>query len=1132
MKKFRDYYDRIPFGFLSKKTIRAMKLTFFISILAVFQLFATETYSQMTKLTLKLEEVKISDALREIENQSEFFFLYSPKLIDVERKVNIDSENETISDILSDIFGGNVKFAAYDRQVILTPIDQSGIFSELQQRIIAGTVTDKDGVPLPGVNVIVTGLTLGTITDNAGKYSIDIPQGSKSLTFSFIGMVTQEISIGTLTQINITLVESSIGLDEVVVIGYGTAKKSEVTGAVGSITGEKLRIQTSFNPLAALRGKVSGVEIFSNSGSSFGRPRVVIRGIGTINASASPLYVVDGVQTSNIEYLNTNDIQNIEVLKDASSAAIYGARGANGVILISTKSGKVTEGVTVEFSTKLMGDRIYKKHNSDYDAMNSEEFMTVQKMGFENAPVFKTYAPGTAPVLVLNSANLFDSQGKPLYDTDWEKESTRFAISYDQQLNVQVRGAKTSSGIFVNYTDRQEIFLNSYAKRANVRFFHEVNPTNWLSVSANISLSEVWSQNQLELGWSMNRLILEMPPIFPVQWPDGTYSDAGQTAGTNMSFETLANPVAALKFYERPVDRLMLFGNLKLGLHITPDLTFTSLFGIDNSLQVSKTFAPKWLRYAGGYPLGVASIANSKGDYWQSENYLTYKKDLGIHRLGVMLGVSWQQQISSNSSLGVSNYPDDFYSYYYINAASTYSKPSSNYFDWTMQSVFARANYTYNNKYSFTFTGRADGSSRFGENNKYSFFPSGGFSWLISDEDFMAGIKFLDRLRLRTSYGITGNTEIGLYGSLASITAGTTLMGNQLVPTSYASRLANRNLAWEKTSQFDVGFELDVFNSAITLEADYYNKFTHDLLLNRPIPETTGFNTIADNIGSVSNKGIEIMIIGRPIKRHSFDWTSTLTFSRNKNKIEKLGLNNEDIFPGSPLGGPLVILRVGEELNTFWGSVRTGTYGTGEEEAAKAAGTVVGEKKYANNSEKQIIGHGLPKFRGSWINTINIGKFDLVIDLQYNYGNDMYQVVKITAEDRTSLMNGMKTELYRGWTPENQSTMVARVRNHNLSGSVRTADSHYITDGSYLRGNLFSIGYTLAQDLLRKAGIKSLKIVASAQNAFVLYSRDFVGYDPESAGAYNVQETNVDQNIMFQVNPKSTTFTLGLDVQF
>ncbi len=1115
-----------------QKVLRTMKLTTFLLLISVISVVANKTYSQTKVLNLNMKNSTLKEVLRNIEDQSEFYFMYSERLVDVKREVSVNIKNQKIDDVLDQLFAQtDVVYTVKDRFILLATPELSGNnLTVQQQKAVSGTVTDESGQPLPGVTVLIKGTTQGTVTSVDGNYSISNVPVDGTMIFSFIGMLTQEIAVDNQTSINVTMAVDAIGLDEVVAIGYGTAKKSEITGSVGVVTAKELAEQPSVNPLQNLRGKIAGVTVFTNSGAPGGNNRVLIRGMGTINASTEPLYVVDGVQMDDLNYMNPSDVVSMEVLKDASSAAIYGARGANGVVLITTKKGLDKKGLEVEFKSNFSIGTLAKKSNSLYRPMNSSEFMEVQKIAVDNAPYFRDYAPGDEPKLVLDNDLLFDSQGNPLYDTDWEKEVTRAAFSQDYNLSIRSAADNSSTGLFINYTDQNGVILNSYMKRADVKFAYDATLSKWLSVGTILRVYHVW-ENTPEVEGSgvqaISRAIHEFPSIFPKKWPDGTWTNSTQTQGTSLVLEGAPNPVSVLEDVENLNNRTNINGNAFIDVNITPELTFRSQFGIVNNLYKNRYYAPTTILRL-GLPDGRASIANSTTTFWQNENFLTYDKTSESSHITAMLGASWQEFTSDQSSLSVYGFKNNFYKYNRVNVAEKSNPPSSNYTDWSMNSYFFRGNYTYKDKYTITLTGRMDGSSRFGNNNKYAFFPSGGVSWLVSEEDFMSEAGIIDALRFKASFGVTGNSEIGSYNSLATVSSGTNLIGGVLNSTSVVTRLANPDLRWEKSSMVNIGMNLRAFNNVLSLEADYYYKLTSDLLLARPVPSTTGFTSITDNIGEVSNRGIDVLITTRNIETSNFIWNSTFTINYNKNRVEALGDNDEDVFPGPNwVGGSQTILRVGEPVSSFWGQVREGIYGTNEAAEAAEVGKLPGQIKRSAN--KQIIGKGLPDYRGAFINRFNFGQFDAVIDLQFSLGADIMQQFVTTAEDRQALTNGMKTQLYNSWTPDNQNTLVPMIRHTVLSGQDLAVDSRWIADGSYLRGNLISLAYTF-KGLFDKWGIDNFRVNASVENAFVIVSDDFMGYDPESNGQWD--GSNFGQNIFFYSYPKARTFSLGLNVRF
>jgi len=493
-----------------------------------------------------------------------------------------------------------------------------------------------------------------------------------------------------------------------------------------------------------------------------------------------------------------------------------------------------------------------------------------------------------------------------------------------------------------------------------------------------------------------------------------------------------------------------------------------------------------------------------------------------------VLGLSWQERTFTANAISAEGFSDNFFRFNRIQAASTPGAPTSDHDRWTMNSYFVRAGYSFRDKYLVTFTGRIDGSSRFGENNKYGVFPSLGVGWLLSNEPFLQNLGALDELKVRASVGVTGNTEIPIYQSLATVSSGTVLLGGTRVTESYRNRLANPNLKWERTNQFDIGFNTALFESRIRLEMDYYYKLTKDLLLDRPVPHTTGFASVRDNIGEVSNKGIELMLTTANFRQPDFSWETTLNFNRNTNKIEKLGANNEDIESGPFwVSGSQTILRVRESLRSFYGYERLGIWGTAEADQAALVGAVPGEAK--RSATRRILGKGLPDWTGSLINNFRFKNLDLLVDLQFVYGVEVLQQFYHSTEDRSGIANGLRTILPAGWTPQTRDTMVQEIRNQAYAGQNSEVDSRWVANGSYLRGNVLSLGYNFSPDFMPSLNLKRLRVYASAQNFFVLHDDEFQGYDPEATSWGGEQW---GQNMIFFQYPKPTTYTVGVNVSF
>ena len=994
-----------------------------------------------------------------------------------------------------------------------------GLFA--QNVTVTGNITDVNNEPLIGVTVLVQGTSNGTVSNVDGVYTLSGVPSDGVLEVSYVGMRSQTIPVNGRTIINITMVDDTELLDEVVVVGYGTMRKSDVTGSIAVAKADDILKNSSFNALDGLKGKASGVNVFSNSGQPGGPSRVIIRGIGTINSSSNPLYVVDGVVMEDFQFLNPNDIESVEVLKDASSAAIYGARGANGVIMVTTKRG-AKDGLT---NISYNGYVSLSKPASKMEVMNSAEFMEALKIANENHAKYWPDRP--QEFFTPSDPRLFNPDGTPIYDTDWQDEATRTALSHNHQLSIQSGSQKSSTGAFINFTDQQGVMLNTYMKRVNTKLTYDAKPLSWLTTGFNLLVNHTWQNDTDEGGGAQvpRRTMIEMPPILPVKL-DGKWTNSF-TPTDPFRFEAMANPVHILETSQRMRYRTQLFGNMALTFHLTPNLDLKTQFGVDGHLRKWKEYYPNDLINISS-PNGRAYMSDTQVLYWQEETYLTYNNTIGKNRMNVMAGLSWQERKETWSGVQTQGFANNFFGYHNLGVGTKPEAPWSGHNRWAMNSYFLRGSYSYDNKYMATITARLDGSSRFGDNNKYAFFPSAGLAWMVSEEDFMKDVSAIDALKLHSSYGLTGNTEIGTYASLATISSGTTLLDGERVSTSWPSRLANPNLKWEKTGQFDVGVNLILLKNRLNFDVSFYHKLTTDLLLARPVPHSTGYGSVMDNIGSVSNRGVDFLLNTTNVQTKDFTWNSTLNVNFNKNRIEKLGENDEDIEPGPNwVSGSQTILRVGESLSSFYGYERLGVWTEEEAEEAAKLGRHVGEAK--RSSDKKILGKGIPDWTGSFINTLNYKNFDFTLDLQFTSGVEILQQYFHSVEDRFGYTSGLKTILYDGYNGTNPNTMVQAIRNANLSGQNSELDSHWVTDGSYIRGNVIQLGYTFDSNWLQRADISNLRAYLSINNAFVIHSKDFKGFDPEGTSQGNHQW---GQNMFFFQYPKPRTITFGVNLTF
>ena len=1004
--------------------------------------------------------------------------------------------------------------------------DNVSVHETLQSKTVTGVVVDAAGIPVIGANVIVKGTTVGTITDFDGNYSLEVPENAV-LQISYIGYLTEEVTVGNKSSINVTLKEDSQALDELVVVGYGTMRKSDVTGSIATAKGEELVKQQSFSALDNLRGKVSGVNIFSNSSQPGAyNNRVIIRGMATINSSSDPLYVVDGVVMENFALVNPNDIESMEVLKDASAAAIYGARGANGVIMVTTKRGKKDgEGISVSYQGSVSVSSMARKMKT----LNAQEWCDAFMIGLENENKYQGTNWSLNRTDWFNDPVYFDSNGNPLYDTDWQDEATRNAVSHNHQLNIQQAGKNSSMGAFLNFTDQEGIVNNTYNKRLNAKMTYDADPTKWLSTSVNVMVNHTWGRYTPEDtgGQDARRTMIEMLPWLPVYEPNtGKYTTStSSTINEVLGFEGMSNPVFILNEQKRMKYNTQIFGNAALTFHLLEGLDLKTQFGMDFHNIDYRGYSSKELNNI-SMPNGWAEFNNEQTMYWQEETYLTYNKTWEEHRLNAMAGLSWQERTYRYNKSYTEGFFDDFFEDNNMGLGTLPSSPESSWNRWAMNSYFLRFAYTYKDRYSATVTGRVDGSSKFGANNKYAFFPSAGLAWNVSQEDFLKDNNYISNLKLHTSFGLTGNSEIDPYKSLGLVSASTTLFNGARVPSLYVNNMPNPDLKWEKTAQFDAGFNLGLFQNRLNFDVSYYLKNTTDLLLDCPVPHSTGYSTIFKNIGSVRNQGVDIMVNATPIQGE-FTWNSTLNLNFNKNEITKLGDTDADIYMDDWVNGG-TILRVGESMGSFYGVVREGIWTVEDYEAGKCEKTQIG---HARRSEsKEILGKGLPDWTGSWINNFSYKGFDLTVDFQFVWGVDAWQRFMHSTYDRFGITNGLKNILYDAYDGTNPETMQQMIylANSGHKGGDTTSDSQWICNGSYLRLNMLQLGYTFDSSIAKKIGLSGLRVYASGNNLFLITASDFLGYDPESTSS----TSKFGQNMTFFSYPRARTFTFGVNVTF
>ncbi len=939
---------------------------------------------------------------------------------------------------------------------------------------LTGTVTDDSNLPVPGANVIIANTTTGTSTDFDGNYSISVKEGD-IIEFSSLGFTTTSVSVTGQRTLNVTLVEDADQLDEVVVVGYGSRKKSDITGSVSSVKSEELNAFPVLDAAQAIQGRAAGVVVQSNNGGEPGAPiNIQIRGNTSINASSAPLIVVDGFVGAT--FPQPNDIESIEILKDASATAIYGSRGSNGVVLVTTKKGRNGK-LSVEF-------------NTNYSIQN-----TANELDLLNADQFATYQQAINPGYVQGSAN-----------TDWQNLLYRSGSTQNHQFSFSGGSDNINFYASATYFKQEGVVINSEFERVSFLSNVDAQVTDNLKLGFNIfgsrgSKDGVPTQSTGETanggGDDVISLLFRFAPDQPVQ-------DANGINTINSVGDNVDNPfaVATEGVNETKTDNYR--ANLYANYDIIENLSFKTTFGFSTANGTEGVFRPSTLVVtAGSGTGGRATVQNFKRTSLLSENYLTYNKEIGKGNLSLLAGYSYQKTATERFSAGASGFTSDSFSYFNLQSGAVQLIPTSSFSETEIQSQFGRLNYDYDDKYLLTATIRRDGASNFAENEKYAIFPSGALGWKVSNENFLKDHKTISNLKLRASYGVTGNQAIAAYQSLASFGSVFTPINGTTVINVTPNQVANPDLKWESSFQTNVGLDLGLFNNKISLSLDYYNIDTKDLIIeDTSQPQFLGFLTAASlrNVGEVNNKGFEVTLNTRNITNENFTWTTDFNWSRNRNEFVTL-LNGEDIFQDASPGYFNVprthILREGEAVGVFWGFDYKGVYQGGAlpEGTALLAGSDVGDQLFADldgsgditTDDQTIIGDPNPDWTMGITNNFTYKNFDLNIFFQGSYGGDVMNLTNV------QLFNGdsnATTDILNAWTPTNTDTDIPRVR---LRGKQIT--SRFVEDGSYLRLKNIAIGYNLPQEVTDRIGMDNVRFSLSGQN--LLTFTDYSGLDPE-----------------------------------
>ncbi len=1010
--------------------------------------------------------------------------------------------------------------------IMAVPSTNSITAASAVDRTITGTITTEDGEVLPGVNILVKGTTLGTVTNVQGNYSINIPDQGGILIISSIGYISVEIPVNNRSVVDVALVEDVKALEEVVVVGYGTINRANITTAVSTVKGEEiLERPTAINIAQGLAGKVAGVNIMTNSGKPGGAPAIKIRGVGSINTSSSPLFVIDGIVGADPTIIDPNIVESVNILKDASASAIYGARGANGVVVITTKKGKVGTS-EISFNNSISFGTLQREVDLLDAAGAAEMFRRQYDYPFRadpNTPRPAPHLPGGEDF--PRKADLFNPDGTPIYNTNWQRESTRLAISHNHSLTFSGGKEDLSVTANVSYRNNEGIMLNSYDKRVNayINLGWQVKPWLHIQGSLNAGANQGNNVDLNPLSSTALRKMYEMLPFLPVRYPDGTYSRQGDYLGA----EDSENPVRLLNEIENVVGRTYSLANLVGTFQLSNYLDLVTTVGAQTTAGYDFYYAGTMLRGVSANQFGQARRTHSNAGNWTNENYLNYHNNFGKHSLEVIGGVSWYFSRSTSTLAEAHNFFDDYYGYNSLQAGSNPRPPSSTPLGNQWNSVFSRMNYNFDNRYMLGASFRVDGSSRFGANKKYGNFPSFSAGWNISNEQFFDNLRgTVSNLKLRISYGVVGNAEIGDFVTLARLTTAQTTFNNQAVTGVTLGALANPDLSWESSEQFDIGLELGLFEGRANITLDLYNKVNSDLLYFKRLASTTGFTGVMDNIGDIRNRGVEIGIQTTNISTDNFRWSTGFNFTRNVSKV--LDLNGDIMYPWSGR------IMEGRPLNEFFGYKRLGTWNLDEADEAASYGKLPGDVKWqdTNNNgikdldDRVVIGNGMPKFEANMINTFSFKGLSLLIDLQSMYGLSLAQTTRHLQQNAAVRVNSYAVIL-DAWTPTHQDTEIPALRTPNDPPSPsEVADSYAVEDASFIRVRNVGLTYRVNPAWLSDIHLANLVIGVNVENA-LLFTR-YSGMDPE----YTSLGSQLEQGVDIYQYPKPRTLSFNLNVNF
>ena len=1101
-----------------KQTFRIMRISAFLLVVCVFCSYAENVHSQNAKVSIRMSNVQLDKILDAIEKQTDYLFIYNNE-VDINRVASVKAQNEAVGKVLDKVLEGTgINYKLEGTHIILTTKSVAGTNRAQQNNVIKGTVVDVNGEPIIGANIRVKGTTQGTITDFEGNFAVEASVKSV-IEISYIGYLTQEIVVNSQKAIRVVLKEDTKALDEVVVIGYGVQKKADLTGSVANVNTEKLNTQSNTTIGQALQGKIAGVDIVSQGGAPGGSTRIMVRGIGTLN-NAAPLYIVDGMYMSSIDHINPNDIASIDVLKDASSAAIYGSRAANGVIIVTTKEGSNTEGKPIIDLSVNIGVSAPSKYLDLLDAAGWAEVTTVSRQ-----------AAGLSPLEMAT-----DLASKP--DNDWQ--SIMFSPALMQNYNLSVKGGGKYSTYYnsVGYTNQDGVMKGTNYQRYTLQSKQDFK-RGIFQAGTNIVLT--YDENKPLLsevrGGMVGHTIQAIPTL--AQYDENQVGGYGALYGDVVN---LNNPLGMVddNLMNRSSNNVKIFANayvsvefmkgLKYKLNFTPDFQFY-----------------RYKNYLGLYNYGLAKNDITQLVEQQTrtrnilvEHLLTYDQTFGNHKVSALVGYSYQDtryRYLQGSGQGM---PTGIME---LDAAAQGLGVSGNSTRSVLTSILGRVFYSYKDRYLFTATIRRDGSSKFGSNNRYGNFPSVSVGWNIAEESFIKNnAPWLDQLKLRGGYGVLGNQEIDDYQYVSVVTTGINYPdGNGgLIQGAFPKTFANPDIKWEETSMTNVGIDFMAFRNRLSLTADWYVKNTKDILLAVPIPISSGgANDPVQNAGKIRNKGFEFNIGWNDALNRDFSYGVSFIGTYNKNEVVALGEGAQPITSGTIHGGTYTCKTLaGYPIGGFW-LIPTDGYFNSESEvqAHQKDGVLIqpsaepGDIRFKdtnndgtiNDEDRVYCGSPFPKFTYSINGNITYKNIDFSVGFQGVSGNKIYNATRLELTDVTRGTNYLASCLDY-WTPNNQHAASPRLIWTDPNRNARSESDRYLESGSYFRLRSLQIGYTFPNVWFR-GFIQKARVYFNAENLFTITS--YSGYTPD-VNSTDVYSRGFDEFIY----PSNRTFMLGLNVTF